>query len=110
MERIVTLAERQAAATERKRKGLVALRAILAVYARGHGGRFLLFGSAARGELRVHSDVDILIDFPRSKTDAAWVFAEDACRSCGLTPDIRPRRWCSDRFLEHVEPEIDVLA
>jgi predicted nucleotidyltransferase len=64
MERIVTLAEREAAATERKRQAMCGLRPALAAYARSHGGRFLLFGSAARGTLRRDSDVDILTDFP----------------------------------------------
>jgi predicted nucleotidyltransferase len=28
------------------------------------GGHFLLYGSAARGDLRDDSDVDLLLDFP----------------------------------------------
>jgi predicted nucleotidyltransferase len=110
MDRVVTLAERKAAAIARKREGLVRLRAMLVAYARAHGGRFLLFGSAARDELRVHSDADILVDFPRPGIDDAWVFAEEACRACGLSPDIRPRGWCSPSFLQHIEPEVEVLG
>ena len=110
MDRVVTLTERKAAVIERKRQALDTLRPMLADYARAHGGRFLLFGSAARDELRVHSDVDILIDFPRPLTDDAWIFAEEACRTYGLTPDIRPRGWCSPSFLQHIEPEIEVLG
>lgn len=110
MDRIITIRERRTTTVERKRRALDALRPILAAYARRHDGRFLLFGSAARGEMRFDSDIDILVDFPRSETDGAWVFAEDACRAQGLIPDIRPRSWCSAGFLEHIEPEIDVLA
>lgn len=110
MNRIVTLAERKTAAVERKRQAMEALRPLLSNYARDRGERFLLFGSAARDELRVHSDVDIVVDFPRPLTDDAWIFAEEDCRTCGLTPDIRPRTWCSPSFLRHIEPEIEVLA
>jgi hypothetical protein len=52
MGHIVTLAERKAAEAERRRRAVEALRPVLAAYARVHGGRFLLFGSAARGQMR----------------------------------------------------------
>lgn len=110
MDRIITLRERAAAEAERKREALACLRTMLAGYARTHGGRFLLFGSAARDEMRAGSDVDILTDFPRDQTDEAWVFAEDACRQVGLSPDIRPASWCSKPFLEHVRRDMQVLA
>ncbi len=65
---IVTLAERKAARVAWMRAALDALRASLTGYARANGGRFLIFGSAARGEPRFDSDVDILVDFE----NAAW--------------------------------------
>ena len=110
MERIVTLAERKAAATERKRQAMSALRPVLAAYAREHGGRFLLFGSAARGALRRDSDVDILTDFPEPATAAAWNFAERACWDRGLNPDVMPKAWCKADFLAHIAPDIVVLG
>ena len=63
MDRIVTLTERKAAEAERRRLAVAELRVVLTGYARAHGGRFLLFGSAARGTMRYDSDVDILLDF-----------------------------------------------
>jgi predicted nucleotidyltransferase len=110
MERIVTLTERKAAKAERRRLAVEALRAVLTDYARAHGGRFMLFGSAARGDMRAGSDVDVLTDFPRDATDDAWVFAEDACRALGLTPDIRPVSWCGRSFLDHILPELEALG
>lgn len=71
MDRIVTLAERKAAEAERRRLAVAALRPAFAAYARAHGDRFLLFGSAARNEMRYDSDVDILLDFPRDILDDA---------------------------------------
>ncbi len=43
-----------------------------------------------------------LTDFPPDADDDAWVFAEDSCRRLRLTPDIRPKAWCSRRFLDHI--------
>ena len=110
MDRIVTLTERKAAEAERRRRAVDALRTTLAAYARDHGGRFLLFGSAARGAMRYDSDVDILADFPADALDAAWNFAERACWDRGLEPDITPFAWCKDRFLARVTPDLQVLA
>jgi predicted nucleotidyltransferase len=110
MERVLTLAERKAAAVERKCQAVAALRAALADYARGHGGRFLLFGSAARGTIRRDSDVDILTDFSERETAAAWNFAERACWDRDLDPDVMPKAWCKADFLSHIEPDIQVIG
>ncbi len=110
MERIVTLTERKAAETERRRCAVDELRALLTTYARAHGGRFLLYGSAAGGEMRYHSDVDILLDFPPATTSDAWGFAERACWDRNLTPDIIWKNWCKAEFLRHIEPDLEVLG
>jgi predicted nucleotidyltransferase len=110
MGRIVTLAERKAAEAERRRLAVEDLCAVLASYAREHGGRFLLFGSAARGEMRYDSDVDILVDFPGDSIDDAWNFAEQGCRDRGLEPDITPFSSCKGRFRERVTPDLQVVA
>jgi predicted nucleotidyltransferase len=110
MDGIVTLPERKAAEAERRRLAVEALRGVLAGYAREHGGRFWLYGSAARGTMRYNSDVDLLVDFPREALDDAWVFAEDACRDLRLEPDITPYAWCRGRFLERIAPDLQVIA
>ncbi len=101
-----TLAERKADAVTAKTASLAVLRPVLEGHARRLGGRFLLYGSAARGELRHGSDIDLLLDFPgHDATAAAWDAAGQACAGLGLDADIRPLAWCGTRFLEHVLPE-----
>ena len=100
-----TLAERKAAGVAAKVAALDELRRTLGDRARGLGGRYLLYGSAARGELRWDSDVDLLLDFFGDDTEAAWEFAEDECARLGLEGDIRPIAMCERRFLDHVLPE-----
>jgi predicted nucleotidyltransferase len=107
---IVTLKERKAAEVARRRSAVVELRDALAAYAREHGGRYLLFGSAARGEMRYDSDVDILVDFPADALDEAWNFAERACWDRKLEPDILPFAWCKGRFRDRIAPDLQVVA
>ena len=74
----------------------------LRAYARQHHGRFWLYGSAARTDMRDHSDIDILVDFPEDADAEAWDFAEAACHANGLKPDLMRRAWCKQRFLDAV--------
>lgn len=101
-----TLADRKADAVAAKAAALDLLHPVLEHHAQRLGGHFLLYGSAARGELRHGSDIDLLLDFPdHTATTAAWDAAEQACAGLGLDCDIRPLAWCSARFLDHVLPE-----
>ena len=108
--RIVTLKERKAAEVARRRDAVTELREALAAYAREHGGRYLLFGSAARGDMHYDSDVDLLVDFPPDTLDEAWNFAERACWDRKLEPDIIPFAWCKGRFRDRVTPDLQVVA
>ena len=110
MQRIVTLTERKVAEAVRRQQAVAALVPVLADYARAHGGRFLLFGPAARGTMKYHSDVDILLDFSEDALDEAWNFAETACWDRGLEPDLMPYCWCKKVFLNHVAPDLRVVA
>lgn len=85
------------------------LAAELAAYAREHGGRFILFGSAARGELRHDSDVDIMVDFPRGLEREAWLFAEERAWALKLKPDMSDKGWSGRRLWERVHREGRVL-
>ncbi len=108
---IQTIPARKAAAAAAKAAAVEALAPRLAARARALGGRYLLFGSAARGTMRGGSDVDLLLDFPdHPSTTAAWTFAEEACAAADLPCDIRPVGWCTDRFLAHVLPQARTLA
>ncbi len=110
MQRIITLAERKATEAARRRAAVETLVPALADYARTHGGRFLLFGSAARGQMKYHSDVDLLLDFPPEALSEAWNFAERACWDLGLEPDLLPYTGCKPAFLEHISADSRVLA
>ena len=90
------------AAASKATAGIADLKKDLGQYAAEHGGAFLIYGSAARGDMRFDSDVDILVDFSPSAEAAAWRFAEDACHKHGLVPDVRPKSLCADRFINHI--------
>jgi predicted nucleotidyltransferase len=106
----ITLGERKAAKVAAIKAAVQELEPVLAHYAREHGGRFVLFGSAARGDVRHNSDVDILVDFPLETELEAWLFAESQCFQRDLLPDIHIRAWSTDRFVKRVEDEGRVLA
>ena len=110
MQRIVTLSERKAAEAVRRRDAVATLAVALSAYARAHGGRFLLYGSAARGTMKYDSDVDLLLDFPDNALADAWDFAEAACWDRELKPDLLPFGCCKAAFLQHIAPDMQVLA
>jgi len=93
----LTLRERHERKLAAYREGVEALKPLLTAYGCRHGGRFLLFGSAARGTPHDQSDVDIIVDFPERTASAACAYAEEQCWALGLTPDVRPRGWTSDK-------------
>ncbi len=107
---VVTITERRAAEVARRRSVLPGLRARLAEYARAHGGRYLLFGSAARDALRHDSDIDLLLDFPIEAQPEAWRFAEVACWALDLDPDIQPMPREESAFLAYIRPQVVVLG
>jgi tRNA nucleotidyltransferase (CCA-adding enzyme) len=110
MSAILTMRELKAAELARREAAVADLSRELAAYAAGHNGRYILYGSAARGTMRHDSDVDILADFPPDALDDAWVFAEEACWRRRLSPDIRPKTWVGRDFLGHIAPDIKILA
>lgn len=102
--------------TERKRAKIAAITAAveqiateLAAYARQHGGRFILFGSAARGELQDDSDVDILADFPGDAGHDAWSFAEGRAYAFDLKPDVHLLAWAGSSLRARIAREGRVL-
>jgi predicted nucleotidyltransferase len=110
MQRIVTLTERKDREAARRQQAVTALVPVLAAYARAHGGRFVLFGSAARGQMKYHSDVDLLMDFPEGAFNEAWTFAEEARWDLGLEPDLLPYGGCKPNFLDHIAADTKVLV
>lgn len=106
---IVTLPERKARALARRRAAVERVSTKLAGFAREKGGRYLIFGSAARDELRFDSDLDLLVDFPPHLHAEAWRFAEDVCAEERMPADIRPLAWCSDEFVAHISRDLRIL-
>lgn len=104
MDRIVTIAERKARAESRKRASINAAMSDLKAYAAAQGGRFLVFGSAAKDTIRYHSDLDILVDFPPEAESAAWRRAEEICQAHGVEHDIHSLARSSAGFLDRVRP------
>ena len=104
MSEIVTLKEREARLLASRRAALARLELRLASVAAQYGGCYRMFGSAARGEMRPDSDVDLLADFSRENVSAAIRAAEDACEELGLRCDIVDQSWCSATFLQRVLP------
>jgi hypothetical protein len=110
MQRIVTLTERKMAEAARRTAAVTTLVPVPSEYARTHAGRYLLFGSAARGQMKHRSDVDLLLDFPDAAFGATWDFAEAGCWDRGLEPDLLPFGGCKPAFLAHIAPDILVLG
>jgi hypothetical protein len=110
MSSTMTLTDIKAAEAARRQEQVDAMKPGLVAYARAHGGRFWLFGSAARRDMRYHSDVDILVDFPEHQEAYAWNAAERACWDRGLTPDLMRRSWCKQAFLDHIAPDMELIA
>jgi predicted nucleotidyltransferase len=77
----------------------------LAAYAAEHGGLFTLFGSAARGEQRGDSDVDILVDFPQIRASDAWSHAERRALALGLVPDLIDRGHAGAALLSQIDED-----
>jgi len=108
--RFPTLSQQKAAAAARIGQCCELLKAELAAYARAHGGRFVHYGSVARGDHRFDSDVDILVDFPEHEESAAWDFAEAACRRLELRVDLRSWRTASPRLLQHIHRDMKIIS
>ena len=73
------------------------------MFARRRGGRILLFGSAARGELTDMSNIDVLIDVPSDAEADAWVLAEHLSRLHDIPVDIHSARTTRPEFIRRIE-------
>lgn len=106
----VTISERKTREAARRSQAAARVAARLKNFARDEGGRFVLFGSAARGTMSYKSDFDVLVDFPLEREHAAFAFLEDLCRSEGLDLDALALRTMSEVFLHRNQADLRVLA
>jgi predicted nucleotidyltransferase len=110
MAEIRTLKQRRADQLARMRTAIAQLERELRDFARSRGGRFVIFGSVARGEFEPDSDVDIVADFaPLDQLDAELA-AERLCHSLGLQPDVRAPGDCSAELTDRIRRDGKVLA
>jgi predicted nucleotidyltransferase len=82
----------------------------LSGFARGKGGRFILYGSLASGRARFDSDVDLLLDFPAKSEGEAWRLAEDVCAELRVDLDIKPLAWCDPDFAARLLPKARIIG
>ena len=106
---IVTLKERDALAVKKRIDALSRVRFHLADVGRQYGGRFWLFGSASRGDVRKDSDIDLVADFPIEVEREAIGAAERICAQANVPCDIVEKRTCSDRFWAIVSPDLKAI-
>lgn len=107
---VVTISERKRREAARRSEAAARIASRLLEYAKAEGGRFLLFGSAARGTMRYSSDFDVLVDFPLDREPEAFRYLEELCDAEGLDLDALSLRTMSERFLERNEADLRVLA
>ena len=102
MASILTLEERKRDRADEIRAGFALLREALAEYGRIHGGRFLVYGSAATGQFHYESDIDVLADFGEAELADALRYVEKTCAGLRLRADVQPLAWCTPEFIERV--------
>lgn len=107
---VVTLADRKRRKVGQLRSATSDVMALLGTYAAKRSGRFLVFGSAARGDLRFDSDFDLLIDFPLESERAARDYAEKVSIEHGLKPDIHMASEASPALMDRVRRDARVLG
>jgi predicted nucleotidyltransferase len=99
---IVTIAERKARETARRRAAADLVMSEMRAFGTEHGGRFLIFGSAAEDRMKFDSDLDVVVDFPAERELEAYDFVEDACRRQDLPADIHLKSTSSSGFLDRI--------
>ena len=106
----LTVAQRGEREARRRAQAAELVCVLLAEHARRLGGRYILYGSAARGTMGRESDLDILLDFPPQAEAEAWRTAEVVCREHDVPLDIMPMAWTEPGFVERVLKDGIVLG
>lgn len=100
---VVTLTERKSRAIARSKAGFESATTSLAAYAAARGGRFVIFGSFARGDIHPDSDCDVMVDFPTNIARDARDAAETILREHGLVPDVHLVSEVSDGLMQRIQ-------
>lgn len=107
---VATVSARKEIQVDRIRAALERVERLLATYAHEHGGRFVVFGSVARNEIRHDSDFDLLIDFPPHLERQARSYAESICVEHGISADLHLLPDASSALLERIRRDGRVVA
>jgi predicted nucleotidyltransferase len=107
---VTTLTERKRKEAARRADAARSIMSELRGFAAVHGGKFLVFGSSARGGMRFTSDIDVLIDFPKTTEPEAFQFAERLCRKYDLVGDLHSMRTTKPEFVDRVSAYAKVLG
>lgn len=99
---VVTLAERKSRAIARLKAGFELAKPALAFYATAHGGRFVVFGSFARGDIHPDSDCDVMVEFPTNLARDARHAAESILREHGIVPDVHLVSEVSESLMQRI--------
>jgi predicted nucleotidyltransferase len=102
MKEVVTVPQRKARETARRRAAADRAIAELKAFAAGDGGRFMVSGSVAENRMSFDSDFDVVVDFPLERENAAVEFVEDLCRRLNLPADVHLKSLASARFLARI--------
>jgi len=109
MPKVVTIAERKAREAERRRAAVANVIDELKRYGAEHGGRFLVFGSAAEGRIDADSDLDVIVDFPAAAEALAVEHVEEMCRRLGIPVDVLAKSATKAAFLDRIGPRTLVI-
>jgi predicted nucleotidyltransferase len=107
---VTTLAERKRREAARRVEAARSVMDQLRGFAAAHGGRFLVFGSAAKGTIGFASDIDILLDFPQQEEARAFQYAESVCRQFGLVGDLHSKRTTKPEFVDRIATHARTLG
>jgi predicted nucleotidyltransferase len=107
---VTTLAERKRMEAARRNEAARSIMAELRGYAAAHGGRFVVFGSAAKGTIGFASDIDIMVDFPEQTEAQAFRFAEDVCRKYDLVGDLHSKSTTKLAFIDRIAAHARMLG
>ena len=100
---VTTVAMRKEQKLARLRAAIEQVEADLSDFAIRHGGQFVIFGSAARGELRHDSDLDILVAFPPAMEREARHHAEGTAHRHGVILDVHLVSEASPDLLDRIK-------
>ena len=110
MKKVVTIAERKARSARARREAIDAAIAELRRYASSRGGRYLVFGSTAKGKVHGRSDLDVLVDFAAEDENQAFRHVEEVCSRHGIPCDPQYRHAQETAFIKRVREHAIILS